>query len=272
MLAFYWPNIIAGCVLVFLLSLVGKHLVARNQSVETMLVGQEFQTAILLSSICVSFFETNEHNDHAFHIEALLSLILVICFHIFFLKLNRIHRKFRTEGAIVAILLLMGLNHLIVLFSPIVEFHMVKSLLGDIVTVSKNESFLVIILSTFIFFLFYKNSKNIMLDTMEISLFNNVTKKRSSLLYFNLIIIFLMLLSIHLFGSLFTVGVLIIPAFISGALNVSNKDYLKLALLNIIGVFIAFGLMFIQDRLPTTVLILFSVFLISLFYSFFRRN
>lgn len=271
-LAFYWPNLFAGVVLVFVLGIVGQHLVARNQSMEVMLLGQEFQTSILMSALVMSLFESGEHNDHGFHLEIFISLAFVLIYHFAYLLILKRYRNFRIEGAIVLILILTGFSHLIVLLSPLVEMHMMKSYLGDIVTVSKYESLTVALFCIVSFFLFKKIEKETFLDTLEMSLFNKTTKKRKSHTLFSMLVLVLMLLSIHLFGSLFTVGAIIIPSFISGVMKVDKKHYFTMTVLNSISVIGAFMFLTVFDRLPTTIFILFFILIVSFIYSLvFKR-
>ncbi len=271
-LAFYWPNLIAGVVLVFVLGVVGQHLVARNQSMEVMLLGQEFQTSILMSALVMSLFESGKHSDHGLHLEMFISLLFVLIYHFTYQLILKRFRNFRIEGAIALILILTGFSHLIVLLSPLVEMHMVKSYLGDIVTVSKIESLAVSVVVIISYFLLRKIEKETFLDTLEMSLFNKTTKKRKSSVLFSAVVLILMLLSIHLFGSLFTVGAIIIPAFLSGVLNVDKKHFMTMTILNSLSVVGAFMFLTIFDRLPTTVFILFFILIVSLVYSLaFKR-
>lgn len=271
-LSFYWSNIIAAIVLVFVLGRIGRHLIGRNQSMEIMLLGQEFQTSILMAALTLSFFESGEHNDHDFHLEVILTLLFVLFYHFIYLGILKKFRAYRVEGAIVLMILLMGFSHFVVLLSPVVEFHMVKSYLGDIVTVSKTESLLITAICIISGFILWKNTKNIETDTFEIALFNKPTKKRKSQLSFAIIILIVMLFSIHLFGSLFTVGSMIIPGFIASIFNISTKKYNMMSLLNSLSVIIAFFFLLRFDRLPTTVLILFFIFIISLIFSILNKK
>lgn len=271
-LAFYWPNLIAGVVLVFVLGILGQHLVARNQSMEVMLLGQEFQTSILMSALVMSLFESGSHDDHGIHLEMLVSLAFVLIYHFSYLMILKKYRSYRVEGAIALIIILTGFGHLIVLLSPLVEMHMVKSYLGDIVTVSKVESLSVAAFVVAFYLIYTKIQKNVFLDTLEISLFNKVTKGRSSQRSFSIIVLILMLMSIHLFGSLFTVGAIIIPAFLAGILNVEKKHYYFMTILNSLSVIGAFLFLSTFDRLPTTVFILFFITVISLIYSFIYKR
>jgi ABC-type Mn2+/Zn2+ transport system permease subunit len=264
-LDFYWLNIVAGIILVFVLGTVGRHIVGRNQSMEIMLLGQEFQTSLLLATPLITLIESAEHDDHNTHLEALLTLVFVVLLHKIFSTFIKKYRSYRIEGAIIFIVLLMGLSHLIVL-------QMVKGFLGDIVTVPRSESIFVIISSLFIYFLFLKTKEETKLDTIEIALFNRATKRRKTSFIFSTIVFLLMLLSVHLFGSLFTIGAMIIPSFIAAIMKLSEKKYFYLTILNSFSVIGAFLMLSIFDRLPTTVLILFFILFISLIYSFFAKR
>lgn len=269
-LSFYWVNILSGYLLVLILGTIGQHLITRNQSMEVMLLGQEFQTGILVAVLLLGFFEdSSDHSEHGLHLETLLSLAFVAVIHGFYSFLVHKFRSFRVEGALVFIMLLMGLGHLVVVISPMVEFHMVKSYLGDIVTVSKFEAIFVTILAVVFGVLLRLRKQNIFLDTLEIGLFNKTTKKRPGSRMFELIVLVLMLFSVHLFGSLFTVGCIIIPAFIAGILRLPRNRYFPLMILNSLMVIVSFGLLLYNDRFPTTVVILFLITLSSLFFAAF---
>jgi ABC-type Mn2+/Zn2+ transport system permease subunit len=270
MLTFYWPNILAASLLVMVLGLMGFHLLARNQSMEVMLLGQEFQTGILVAALVQSLFNIQHDNEHGIHAEAILSFIFVLLVHglyVFWIKNNR---AYRIEGAIISMLILMGLSHLIVVLSPSVEFHMVHAALGDIVTVSRSESLLVALLAIVLMVGYYRLHSHFFQETIEIAFFNRATKKRKSSLYFQGILYLLMFISIHLFGGLFTVGSMLIPAFMSSIFQVSRHDYVRLLILNCLMVVVAFAITLIFDRLPTTVIIILSQFLFTLIFSLIK--
>ncbi len=270
-ITFYWPNIIAGILLVFTLGLFGRHLVGRNQSMEIMLLGQEFKTSILIASILATIIESGEHTEHSIHLETIVALLCVAFFHFCYYRLIK-KRAYKIEGAIVFITILIALDHLIVLFSPLVEFHMIKSALGDIVTVSKVESFFVIV-STILIALFYNfRKKEFNKDTLEIALFNKRTKKSNDYYFFNLSVMFLMLVSIHLFGTIFTVGALIIPALITSYFNLSTQKFNALNCLNSLMVIVSFMILTLHDRLPSTVIIIILITITSIAYSFMRSQ
>lgn len=265
-ISFYGTNILAGSILVYLLGTFGTHAIARNQSLDVMLLGQEFQTGILVSALFMNNFFTSEHDDHGTHLETLLSLVFVLCFHFIYLLLLKRKRQYKVEGGIAFIIVFMSLSQILVMLSPNIEFHMVKNLIGDIVTVSKSESYITIIVSFFISAILYFNYGYFKKDSLEFALFGKYTQKRWSQFLFQSLLVILMLFSIHLYGSLFTVGCILLPSFILNIFSVSySKSYL-VHFLNMISVPFAFTILQYNDRIPTTVLIIFIVLFISVIF------
>ncbi len=271
-LSFYWPNILAGMILVLTLSTIGQHIVPRNQSMDIMLLGQEFQTGVLIAAIILSSIESGEHSDHGLHMEMILTICIVLLFHFLYSKISSGFRQYKIELSLVFIVLLMGLSHLVVLLSPIVEFHMMKSYLGDIVTISKVESFIGMGLCLILLIVFNYHSRSFSFDTLEMAIFNKPTKLRKTQGLFNIILLFLMLISVHLFGTIFTVGSLIIPSVLTSLLKVSKEKNYIINIMNMFCVPFAFFILSYFDRIPTTVAIIFFVFINSLFFSIFLKT
>lgn len=271
LLSFYLGSIIASILLLLTLGLIGYHLTARGQSLEVLLVGQEFQTSILLAAFLVSILPHLHYDHHGIHLEILFTLILTILFHVIFKQLFRHRSHIKTEGVVGAIIILMGLNQLVVLISPLIEMHMVKSFIGDIVTVSKAESYFVSILSFIAFITLIKKNNVFYEDSLEISLFGKVTKKRGTEVFFNTITLIMMLFSVHHFGVLFTLGAILIPGLINSYFRLTKKDLFIQLFLGAYSPVLAFILTTYNDRLPTTVLILFIMFGINIVFGFIRR-
>ena len=87
MLSLFLPNIEAGFFLVIILGLLGQHLVARNQALDVMLLGSEFQSGILVAALVMNIFEGKDHGDHGFHFETLISLLLFLYYIHYFQEL-----------------------------------------------------------------------------------------------------------------------------------------------------------------------------------------
>lgn len=271
LLSFYLGSIIASILLLIALGLIGYHLIARSQSLEVLLLGQEFQTSILLSAFLVSILPLVHYDHHGIHLEILFTLVVTIISHIIFRRFFINKSYIKTEGVVGYIIFLMGLNQLIILISPLIEMHMVKSFIGDIVTVSKSESYFVVGLSLLCLFLLIKKNKIFYEDSLELALFGKVTKKRKSEFFFNSVTLIMMLFSIHHFGVLFTLGAIMIPGLCNAYFKLSSKDLIGQLLLSCISPLIAFILTTYNDRLPTTVLILFVTFFLNLVFGYIKR-
>ena len=63
LIQFYFLNLIVGAVLAITLGLYGAHTVARNKTMETILLGQSIQVGILLGVILGGLL-TSDHDDH----------------------------------------------------------------------------------------------------------------------------------------------------------------------------------------------------------------
>lgn len=270
MLALFLPNIFAGFFLVIILGMLGQHLVARNQSLDVMLLGSEFQTGILIAALVMNIFEGQGHSEHGFHLETVFSLLFVIILHPVLSRIIKYKGFLKVEAALVFIILLMGANHFVVLLSPAVEFHMIKASLGDIVTASKVESYAVTMVSIIMLGFFYKNKDFFLQETIDISLLNKSPQTQSK--KFNFILFIVLVFSIHLFGTLFTLAAILIPSFLSVYFQLSRSKFSLMILLNSLTVIFSFGLTTYFDRLPTTVVIVFSILVLDLFFCLFSKN
>ena len=268
MLSLFLPNIEAGFFLVIILGLLGQHLVARNQALDVMLLGSEFQSGILVAALVMNIFEGEDHGDHGFHFETVISLLFVFILHPLLSRVMKSKRFLKVEASLVFILLLMGVNHLVVLLSPAVEFHMIKASLGDIVTASKAESYFVMAASILMIVLFMKNRQKFLQNTIDIALLNKPVKDT----LFNGILFLVLVLSIHLFGTLFTLAGILLPSFLSSAFRLSRRNYMKMVFSNSLIVVASFLLITKFDRLPTTVVIVFLIFIYNLSFSLLLKR
>lgn len=269
---FYLSNIVAGSLLVVLLGGLGSHAIARNQSLDVMLLGQEFQTSILISAVFLNYFIFDGHDEHGFHLETLISLLLVCIIHFCFAKVLRNKNQYKVEAAIVGIVLLMGVSQLVVALAPSIEFHMVKSFVGDIVTVSRYESVTVATLTVICLIVLNLKNKAIFKDSLEIALFNKIIFKRYSYYAYNILLLVSMLFSIHLFGSLFTIGAILIPSFVCTFLRLNIREIQLLNWINWISVPLAFWILNLNDRIPTTVMIVGLITLSSTIFCLIRKS
>lgn len=255
-ISFYWPNILAAMVLVVILGRLGIHLVARNQSLEVILLGQSFQSGILVGALVMSYIEKSFHNEHGIHLESIISLIFAAIIHFFYLKLSKNYRTYKTEIALVMFVLLVSFAHFIVSVSPIVEFHMIKAAVGDIVTISRFESFVILLIFILTFFFLQKREAKFFERTIDLALFNKPSNNKKEL-SFTIVVYLIIFLSVHKFGTLFTMAVALIPALSFAMRGIERKYFKNLLLVNCLTVPLSFFLLNYWDRIPTTVIIVF---------------
>lgn len=257
MIQFYLPNIIVGALLSIVLSLYGAHVVSRNKTVEVLLLGQSIQVGILLGVIITSFL-FSFHQDHGFHPEMLVSLFFTIIIYGIYHKLTRFKKYAKTPVLVLHLTFLMALSYLIVAASPLVESHMVKSYLGDIVTASIYELAAIFIFSLIALAFYWTKKREIELQSFDVSLFGHLISSRDGRVYwyFNFIILGLMIFSIHVLGVVFTLCMMIFPITLVQFSSFSVSQFNKYIFISSpLSVLIGFLLNMQYEHLPTSGLI-----------------
>lgn len=266
-LAFYWPNILAGVLIAAGLGLLGLHIMARNQALEAYVLGQEIQTSIIL--IAYGLIAFGAHSDHGLHIESFFSLGLAFAIHLVFLKASRFWPSLKMEISLAAIFFFMGLNNFLMSMSPLIEGHMVASLLGDIATASKGESIGIAISSSALLLLYFWKNRSFLDETIEAALF----EKRAKNLALTVMLALFMGVSAHIFGLLFTICMLLIGPLclnIMGGVGLFRSQAFLVAL-NCSSVALGFLSMNWLDRAPTSVCIVLWAFLMGLISLIIRK-
>lgn len=261
-LTFYWPNLVAGLFLSLSLGLIGIHTIARNQALDSFVLGQELQSGIIFSAFLLSL--VGSHVDHGFHVESFFSLGLAIVFHLFFTLIVKKFHLIRLEFSIVYVFLLIAINNLFMSLNPLIEGHMVNSMLGDIVTASKLESVLISLLSiAFILFYFFQ-AKIFLKESIDIALFSEEKQKRSH----QLVLIIFMSLSVHILGLVFTLSMLLMtPIFVlMNRMKSLNTSTALILVFNGLSVVIGFSGLGLNDRIPTSVMIVLSLLIMNLIF------
>lgn len=267
MLVYYWPNLLAGIFIAIGMGLIGLHVIARNQAFEAFVLGQEIQSSIILSAYVLVGFDF--HQDHGLHLESSFSLLLAFGIHILFLRFAQRFRHLRMEIAVVFIFLLMALNNFLMSHSPLIEGHMVESLLGDIATTSMIESIAIVFIGLGLIFFYSLNNKRFLDETVEIALFDRAPKGP----WLTLTLVFFMGVSVHFLGLLFTLGMLLMGPLTLNLLGSSNYRLSQMILMtiNALSVILGFFAMNVMDRTPTSVSIVMSSLFLCLLYSLLYR-
>lgn len=141
---------------------------------------------------------------------------------------------------------------------------MVNSMLGDIVTASKLESVLISLLSiAFILFYFFQ-AKIFLKESIDIALFSEEKQKRSH----QLVLIIFMSLSVHILGLVFTLSMLLMtPIFVlMNRMKSLNTSTALILVFNGLSVVIGFSGLGLNDRIPTSVMIVLSLLIMNLIF------
>lgn len=250
-------NIFVGAILSIALGLYGAHVVARGKTLEVVLLGQSIQVGILIGVVVISYlFQT--HDDHSFHPEIIVSFFFSVIIYSLYEKLTSRKKHAKTLVLVALYSTLIAGSYLVVAASPLVESHMVKSYLGDIVTASQEELVSVLVLTLASLGYFWKKQKILLKQSFEQALFGHSLDSVSARqpFIFNLIVLGLMLGSVHVLGIIFTLSMMILPVFVFqfGRFKLSQL-YTLIILLSPLCVVLGFILNIKLESFPTSALI-----------------
>ncbi|MBC76010.1 MAG: hypothetical protein CME64_08330 [Halobacteriovoraceae bacterium] len=260
LIGFYLLNIVVGAILSVILGLYGAHVVARNKTIETILLGQSIQVGILLGVILGKLLHIG-HNDHGLHLEIIVSILFTCLLYGGYEWVTKSKKHAKTPILVSFYTFLVSLSYLIVAISPQIESHMVKAFLGDIVTASRLELYVIMALSLIFAVYFIVKQDRIKLQSFDLSSFGHLVSStgRADYVFFNLIVLSLMIYSIHVLGIVFTLSMMIFPITISQFTKLTlNKLYLFIALFAPSSVVLGFVMNIQFEGLPTSSLMVMS--------------
>lgn len=269
LIQFYALNIFVGALLSIALGLFGAHVVARGKTLEVVLIGQSIQVGILVGVVVINYlFQT--HDDHSFHPEIIVSLFFTFAIYSLYEKLTTRKKHTKTLVLVALYATLIAGSYIVVAASPLVESHMVKSYLGDIVTASGPELISVLLLTIFSLLYFWKRKKKFLMQSFDQSLFGHSldSAKPSDNIIFNLIVLGLMLSSVHVLGIIFTLSMMILPIFVFqfGTFTLRQLN-LVVVILSPICVLLGFVLNIRLESFPTSALITISYLYLAIIVS-----
>lgn len=274
LLSFYALNIIVGAILATILGLYGSHVVSRNKTVETILLGQSIQVGILLGVIFGKSF-TLDHDDHGLHAEILFSTVFTAVLYGVYEWISRTRKFAKTPILVTLYTVLVALSYLIIAASPIIESHMVKAFLGDIVTASKLELTIILIISL-VFFVYFKiKNKILLIHSFDLSSFGQLLtlKHKKDYFYFNIIVLVLMIYSIHVLGIVFTLMMMIFPVTLMQFSRFTVKDlYFFIFLFAPSSVMLGFLLNVKFENFPTSSLMVMCYLGFGIVAALIKRN
>lgn len=252
MLEFYALNILVGVILAVTLGLLGVHLVIRQKSLETLMIGQTMQLGIIVGAFISSLLWHETKLIHEGHIGLGISLGLAGFIYFLHGKLSKKWYQLKTELALIAIILSIALTHVLTALNPLIESHFVRSFVGDIVTASQGENYFLIIVGLLGLIYFLNFKQKLFEDSLDLGLYGDLTHKRAY--GFEFVLFLTMGVSIHVFGLMFTLGCLLIPTILMGLSKSINYKSLILNILlgNSLAVLGGFLLNIQFENLPTS--------------------
>lgn len=254
LLSFYSLNIVVGILLSLCLGNYGLHLVARKKSLEALMLGQSMQTGLLVGIFCFTLF-THDLSRDIGHISIIISAIFSLFVFLTYEKILHSLSELKNETALFFIVLSISLSYIFTAINPLVESHFVRSFVGDIIIAERSELLAIGLISLVLLVVFYIKRESFKNDTIDIALYSKI--KNHNVYIFDSLIFLLMVVSIHIFGLLFTLGMLIVPAFMLNGLSPKRISYslLFISLVNALAVFCGFVFNIFYEDLPTSPMI-----------------
>ena len=270
-LAFYSLSIFVAMIMSIGLGLFGLHLVGRRQSVETLMIGQLMQFGLLIGALFKIIFHLNIGDGHDGHIQMLFSFLISFVFYFLIQKLVKKFEALKNEINLIIIILSISLGQIIMGFVPQIESFYTQSFTGDIVTASHSEAYFLLFGGVLCLIYLLKRSKKIISDTIDYGLYGLHLDIKAPL--FELVLFVLMSLSLHIFGLLFTLGMMLIPAFfINSQVKLHFKtSVLFITFLNLLGVLIGFCFNILSYDFPTSPAIILSTLVLYLLLSLYLK-
>lgn len=272
-ISFYSLNILVGAFLAVVLGVYGANVVARGKTMEIVLLGQTIQVGILLGVI-VNSLVFLDHDDHGLHLEIIVSVLFTVIVYGIYERLTKSRKFVKTPVLVLIYTVLLAVSYLVVAASPLVESHMVKAFLGDIVTASHTELYIVLVLAILSLIFFGNKRREILIQSFDVSLFGHLVTGKGKNIYwfFNIIILCLMIYSIHVLGIVFTLCMMILPITIAQFSNFSLSALYKFIwIASPISVLIGFIVNIQYEQFPTSSLITLSFLFIGIIVVFVKK-
>jgi len=269
----YWPSILAAALSAAALSMAGAFLATRQAGVQTLAVSQAAGLGVSLGMLIVLLYFENTHVEHT-----VLPLLLgLFTSALGFISTEWIARRSHSPTIVYlcAFALFWGLSQLFTGFFPIVEKHATALYFGDIVTLTRGESYFFMLLASFSLLYFLLSWRK----QAERAFFSAILEERVTIyhpvdLFFYLIALLLICFSVQLLGLLFTISALFLPTAIysfSPAIGVKTH-ILRITKASALAASIGFSLSLIESRFLTTPLITIVLAIIPLTHLFVEKK
>lgn len=221
------------------LAVSGFHLVSRSMILSIFLLSQ----LALLGHMLATVF---------FHESLVASLITSVIFYFsgdYFLRKKNKHFSERNRLIIAGYVLVTALQYLLISLFPALDSHVNAGFFGNMVTTTDGENFFAISLFVLFSIVYFISRKAINKETFDLAVLS--IKPKSTNLHYILSIP--TVISLFLFGFLYTLGFLLIPSVIlAKSFNTQLKSLLWIAFVSALSSVFGLALSIQFDRVPTT--------------------
>ena len=212
LLALYTWALFSGVLSAMALALLGCHLASRDQSLQSLSVGQAATVGVLLGAALLVDHQSDSTESLMPVLTGILSATLI-----FFLgeRLVANRRAAKTSVFLVLFTVLLALGYWIISYFPALEGHMAQAFFGDLVTLSGSVIWISSLVSLVTLVLLIRYWKIFSNDSFNIPIIGvSHISNKSSLTAFNALTLLLITTSIYSLGLLFTIAYLFLPTVI----------------------------------------------------------
>lgn len=256
LLVLYWPTILAAVFLGSTLAVIGALLVTREAAVQTLAVSQGAGLGVSIGLLLSQIFFSDSHLEHT-----VLPLLFGLLFSALAYSLTEwISRRShsRTVVYLAAYGGLWAASQLLTGFFPVIEGHATALFFGDVVTLTRGESFFFFCLSLAAAAYLALFGRRLALRSFFSTILSEPMRLKSPLdLGFYLVSLVMVCLSVQFLGLLFTLVCLFVPtAIYSFSGRVGARRHLgRVAVSASLASGIGFAWSLAESRLLTTPLI-----------------
>jgi ABC-type Mn2+/Zn2+ transport system permease subunit len=265
LIQYFWLSIAAGTLGGLQSALVGCHINAKDQSVQTLCLSQGAALGVLLGLLALAQVGP-DHGDGPWAqniIPWITSFLSALAITTLLNHLVRNQPVAKNTHFIAAFSLLIAANSLLTRLFPGLESHFTQVFFGDLATLTDADAMLVTVLSLLFFVVFLRYWRTYSMHTFEWSLFGREglilnSRHKAIMVGYEILVLALTCFWIQKLGFLFTLAQLFLPTILIRALPIKHIQYhfLGVGLLTLISVPSGFAGSLVWSDLPTVPTIL----------------
>lgn len=256
------------------LTLIGTHMSARNQSVQTLVISQGASLGVVIALAFTHSHGAEAESALAFW-PTLIGLVNAAAMYVFCEMAIPKSWPSRNTYFISVFAILMAVSSLIISLVPSLESHMASAFFGDISVATNFEAQTISLIGLAAIAHMVLNWKGLVKDSFDQVIFRqphqSPTDKRRQILFLAVVLV-VITASVQFLGLLFTLSCLFIPGMI---LNRAQKQlrglFTRLMLTTCTGVSVGLALSLWHGQLPTSPAMTVSLLIFSLIFGLFAR-